>query len=141
MTFEPGPGADRCQPWGARELQGTRQRQHRPDVEPREEMKPKILPIVWYTTAFLAFGGTAIPGIKVLGLNPLIVVGIAWILSIVVALLAGAMTLKVNPDLGYSTHAKIDGLGYVHQPMGVVVYMTITAVICALTCIVKMLKG
>ncbi len=76
-----------------------------------------------------------------LGLGHFLVVGISWILSIVVALVVGALALKVNPDLGYSTQSKIDGLGYVHQPMGVVVNMTIVAVIYVLTCIVKMLKG
>ena len=107
----------------------------------QEKMKSKILPIVWYLIALLVFVGILIAGTKVCRFQPLMVVGMAWVLSIVAAWAAGALTLRVKPDLRYSTKSQIDGLGYVHQPMNVVVNMTFLAIVCALTCVVKMIKN
>jgi len=104
-------------------------------------MKQKILPVVWYLSALLVFGSISFVETKVLGISPLIVMAIAWVFSIVVALAAGALPLRINPDLRFSTHSKIDGMGHVHQPMDFMVTMTFITVVCAVTCVVKMMRG
>jgi hypothetical protein len=90
-------------------------------------MKPKILPIVWYGTAFSTFAGVAFVFIKVLTLKPIVAIAAAWLASVTAALLVGSVVVNVKPDLRFCTKQQVDGLGYVHQPMSVIVYMTLIA--------------
>ena len=100
-------------------------------------MKPKILPIIWYGTAFSTFAGVVIVAIKILALKPVVAVGAAWLVSIVAALLVGSAFLTMKPDLRFCTKQQVDGLGYVHQPMSVFVYMTFLAVCLGVVLILK----
>lgn len=91
-------------------------------------MKPKILPLVWYGVAFSTFTSVVIVAMTILALKPIVAVGAAWLVSIFAAWLVGPVLLAVKPDLRFSTKQQIDGLGYVHQPISVVFYMTVLAV-------------
>lgn len=94
-------------------------------------MKTKVLPMVWYGTAFSTFAGVLIFAQKALGVNLFIAVVVAWLTSIVLALFIGSIVVSMRPDLRFSTKLQEDGLGYVHEPMSVVVYMTVIAFLCA----------
>jgi len=93
-------------------------------------MKMIILPVIWYTTAISTFLGTAILARRALG--PLIASVAAWPISIVAALALGRVAVAIRPDLRFSTKKQIDGLGYIHQPMDVVVYMTMLLILVAI---------
>ena len=54
---------------------------------------------------------------------------LAWAASISTALLMGRLAVRIKPDLRFSTRVHEDGLGYVHQPFDVVVYVTLTTVV------------
>jgi hypothetical protein len=99
-------------------------------------MKTKVLPVVWYCTALGVFVGVVIIA-KKLGLHPAIGVAGAWLVSILASLLTGSVVLKLKPDLRFCTRQQVDGLGYVHQPMSVVVYMTFLALVCGGALILK----
>jgi hypothetical protein len=99
-------------------------------------MKTKVLPLLWYCTALVVFAGVLVIG-KKLGFHPLLGVGGAWLASILASLLVGSAVLKFKSDLRFSTRQQVDGLGYVHQPMSVVVYMTLLALVCGAVLIFK----
>ncbi len=93
-------------------------------------MKTKILPAVWYCTASGVFAGLVIAG-KILALPPLIALVAAWTMSIVVALSAGCVLVSMKPELRFSTKTRVIGLGYIHQPLGFIVFMSALTLCCA----------
>ena len=52
---------------------------------------------------------------------------LAWAVAIFTALLMGRLTVRIKPDLRFSTRVHEDGFGYVHQPFDAVVYITLIA--------------
>ncbi len=92
-------------------------------------MKTKVLPALWYCTAFVVFAGVLFIA-KKLCLHPVIGVGGAWLASLLASLITGSAVLRLKPDLRFCTRQQVDGLGYVHQPMSLVVYMTLFALVC-----------
>jgi hypothetical protein len=100
-------------------------------------MKTKILPMVCYGTALGTYARVLIAARKLLGLKPVVAVGAGWLISIIAALLVGFVAVGIKPDLRFSTKQQIDGLGYVHQPWEIVVYMTLLAVCLAVVSIFR----
>ena len=94
----------------------------------KRHVKAKTLPVVSYSAALGAFFGVLVFGTKALELHPFVAVTAAWLSSIVFGLSLAFLLVKIKPDLRFSTDQEIDGFGYVHQPVGVVVYMTLIAV-------------
>ncbi len=91
-------------------------------------MKTKVLPALWYCTAYAESLRTGFITAK-LRLHPVIAIAGAWLASILAALLAGRAVLRLKPDLRFSTRVQIDGLGYVHEGGGVVFLMTLQALV------------
>lgn len=103
-------------------------------------MKTMILPLVWYTTALSTFlGVTYVAGI--LRLNVFVWLGGAWLISIVSAILAGSVLVSWMPELRFSTKSQTDGLGYVHQPGGFIVYLTFFALVLGAVSLVRWLNS
>jgi hypothetical protein len=99
-------------------------------------MKAKILPVIVYGTALSTFAGIMILG-KALTLKPVFALVMAWLISIPVAWLVGSLAVFIKPDLRFSTKKQIGGLGYLHQPMDMVVYMTFLAICFGVVLILK----
>jgi hypothetical protein len=100
-------------------------------------MKTKILPMIWYGTAVGTLAAFLVAGRELLALKPIIAVLAGWPICIITALWVGSLAVKARPDLRFSTKQHVDGLGYVHQPMAVVVYLTFLS---ACLAIVAMLR-
>jgi hypothetical protein len=99
-------------------------------------MKAKVLPVILNGTALTTFAGIVILG-KALALKPLHALIAAWVICIPVAWLMGSLAITIKPDLRFSTRQQIDGLGYFHQPMNMVVNMTLLAILCGIVLILK----
>jgi len=100
-------------------------------------VKTWILPLVWYVTALSTFFAVVLLGVIALALNPLFALCLAWLGSLIAALVAGSAITSRRPEVRYSTKNQIDGLGYVHQPLSVVVHMTLLAVLVAVVVMLK----
>ena len=91
-------------------------------------MKTRILPLITGATAYGTFfgalffaKGTAFQG------HPVIAVICAWGIAVFATILVGVLLVAFIPELRFSTNDKIDGMGYVHAPMDVIMPFTIIA--------------
>lgn len=89
-------------------------------------MKTLVLPTLWYSSAAGAFAGVLALAHH-LAMHGLLALALAWAVSIFTALLVGGLAVRLKPDLRFSTQVHTDGLGYVHQPFGVVIHITLIA--------------
>lgn len=95
-------------------------------------MKTIILPAIWYMSAVGMAFAVFVFG-RYVGLNSFVALGLAWFCSIAAALIAGGVAVWMKPDLRFSTRQQTDGLGYVHQPFGVIVNITVIAGVALVT--------
>ncbi len=49
-----------------------------------------------------------------------IVLAISYVASVSIALFVGGIATRKNPDLRFSTESRVVGLGYLHQPIDVI---------------------
>ena len=99
-------------------------------------MKTKVLPAVWCCTAVVTFVGAYVAA-EMLGLHPMLGIVAAWLASILASLIAGSAVLRLKPDLKFCTRQQLVGLGFVHEPISVVFYMTVFALAFAALQILK----
>jgi len=89
-------------------------------------VKTVVLPAIWYTSAATTAVGV-FAFARHVAMNSFTALALAWFCSIAAALLAGGVAVRVKPDLRFSTREHTDGLGYIHQPFGAIVYITVIA--------------
>ncbi|WP_395750014.1 hypothetical protein [Prosthecobacter sp.] len=91
-------------------------------------MKTLALPTLWYSSAAGAFAGVLVLAHR-LAMNEFLALALAWAASIITALLVGGVAVRLKPDLRFSTSVHEDGLGYLHQPFEVVIYVTLASAV------------
>src|SRR5690349_10944424 len=97
-------------------------------------MKTLVLPAIWYLSATGSAVAVLISAHSI-RIHPYLALGLAWICSIFAALFVGIVAVRVKPDLRFSTRQQVDGHGYLHEPLGVVVNITVIAAMAFLICL------
>lgn len=103
-------------------------------------MKQHLLPLIWYVSAALGFLAGFVGG-RALGAAGLAAIFSAWLVSLTAAWAVHVVALSIDPELRFDSEVQIDGHGYLHQPMSVVVHVTLLAILLAIVVVVKSLSG
>ena len=112
------------------------------------KIKQKLLPLIWFTASIFGFFlairlSKWVLGILLGEIGPVSIIlssCFSWAIGVVAGLAAGSLAVGFDPDLVYSTDTKVDGLGYVHDATGVVLYLALIALVSAISSIVRLPK-
>jgi hypothetical protein len=99
-------------------------------------MKSRILPIVWGVVAYATFFASIFVSAR-LGAHPVIVIVLSWGIAVFATIVVNVLLIGYAPDLRFSTKDKIDGMGYVHSVLDVLMPLTMIAILIAVALICR----
>lgn len=106
-------------------------------------MKTSILPLITGATAYGTFIGALIFMKETAhDRHPFMTFLCAWAIAVFATNVVGMLVVMILPELRFSSNVKIDGMGYVHARLDVIVPFTIiVALISILLALISIFRG